>query len=48
MTQICPMMKDARAVRPYLPSESSPMKKDALVIEKQSYFVLPLQVEYIE
>ena len=37
------MMKDARAVRPYLPSESSPLEKDALVIEKQAYFMLPLQ-----
>ena len=41
-------MKDARAVRPYLPSESSPLKKDALVIEKQLYFILPLQVETID
>ena len=35
------------AVRPYLPSESSPLKENALVIEKQSYFILPLQVETI-
>ena len=42
------MMKDACAVSPYVLSEISPMKKDALVIEKQSYFILPLQAKTID
>ena len=48
MTQICPHDEGRTRHTPPPASDSSPHEKDALVIEKQSYFILPLQAKTID